>query len=207
MGETLSANTVTLDVTQRKYQGRSLAGNNLRDIVAEWLRLGMQHSGLSQGKLADKAGVSRATVNRLVKKKRDAEQSTIKQLARAMKYPFPELDVAFPDQTPSDVKRDMAGPGRSQERRSVVRESSGNAYSGSEEADAAYLRAALELSRALSLGERDGLPKEALLRLVDLAEKVMVPVHGKRAKEHLDAERRRIQGGDARGGDGSPEGR
>jgi len=109
------------DSNNKRYiaQGQPIpvARKNLRIIVSEWLARGMRHSGLSQTALADKAGVSRATVNRLVQQKQDAEQPTIKRLAKAMKYPFPDFDVAFPDPVDSSAKRyAMVSGGRYDER-------------------------------------------------------------------------------------------
>lgn len=164
----------------------------------------MRQSGLSQTALADKAGVSRATVNRLKHGRQDAEQQTIKRLARAMRYPFPDFDVVFPEAAEGSVKRDSEGPDAPQAGRSVRESGSGYTASGAGEEDAAYLRTALEVSRALSNADQENLPLEAKLRLIDLAEKVMVPVYGKRAKTFLDEERARLRGGEDGGGSGSP---
>lgn len=64
------------------------------------------------------------------------------------------------------------------------------------EEDAAYLRFTLQMTRELSAAEREGATTQVLLRLVDLAEKWMVRIHGPRAKEFLNAERERIQRGE-----------
>lgn len=182
------------NATTRKRNVIPNSRKHLRQIVAEWLKRGMAQSKLSQTALADKAGVSRATVNRLVQQKQDAEEQTIKRLARAMRYDFPDFDVAFSEPDDSSAKRDKTGAGSPPAARSV--RESGNPYSGVEDEDSAYLRFTLQMTRELSAAEREGASQQVLLRLVDLAEKVAVPIHGPRAKAFLDAERQRIQRGD-----------
>jgi predicted transcriptional regulator len=46
---------------------------------------------LTQQELAEKAGISRVTVNRLEQQEMDARFSTVKKLARALKVPPSEL--------------------------------------------------------------------------------------------------------------------
>lgn len=182
----------------RKGSAISPTRKSLRQIVAEWLALGMRQSGLSQTALAEKSGVSRATVNRLAQGRQDAEQPTIQRLARAMKYPFPDLDAVFPGPGESNSKRYNSSGGGSRGLR--VRESS----SGGDDVDAAYLTFALTMTRQLAAAEREGATQQALLRLVDLAEKVAVPIHGLRAKAFLDDERARIRRGETLDGGSTP---
>lgn len=80
----------------------------------------MRQSGLTQTALADKSGVARATVNRLALGRQDAEQATIKRLARAMDFAFPDLDVSFPETDASRVKRYRDRPPGPPDARSVA---------------------------------------------------------------------------------------
>lgn len=85
----------------------------------------MRQSGLTQTALAEKSGVSRATINRLVSGRQEAEQPTIKRLGKAMNFAFPDLDVSFPEPEASRIKRYKAGPGSPGDGPSMVREGQG----------------------------------------------------------------------------------
>ena len=86
-----------------------------------------------------------------------------------------------------------------------VREESAIPYGDVADADAAYLRFTLQMTRELSAAEREGASPPTLLRLVDLAEKVAVPIHGLRAKQFLEGERQRIRRGETLDGGHGPE--
>lgn len=94
-------------------------------------------------------------------------------------------------------------PPESAERGRRIREVASADYGGIND-DAAYLQFALTMARQLAAAEREGASRQALLRLVDLAEKVAVPIHGRRAKTFLDDERARIQRGETLDGGRSP---
>lgn len=164
--------------------------DDLRAITAEWLRAGIKASGLSTEQVAEKAGVAKSTIYRLLGQEVTVEEGTVAALAKVLKRPFPRLEPA--DGSP--IKSDKKGHGSPVAGRGV-REPASEAYGDREDEESAYLRFTLQMTRELSAAEREGASPQVLLRLVDLAEKVAVPIHGPRAKKFLDDERERIRRG------------
>ena len=71
---------------------KTINNKNLRGSVSAWLTAGMQAGELNQSTLAERSGVARETVWRLVHGRTDASEWTLRRLAEAMGGPPPTSD-------------------------------------------------------------------------------------------------------------------
>ncbi len=69
---------------------KSLADKGLREAIGTWLRQAMDGSGLNQTTLAQRSGVARETIWRLLHGRTDASEWTLRRLAEAMGRVVPE---------------------------------------------------------------------------------------------------------------------
>lgn len=78
--------------------------------MATWLRGAMAHGKFeSQGAVAEKAKVSRETVNNLLNQKVDADQATLTKLAEACGVPIPSVEWRFSPQGGPQKPLDVLG--------------------------------------------------------------------------------------------------
>lgn len=70
------------------------AGQLRRRLVSQWLDGVVSDVGLTQEQLADRSGVARPTISRILNERADAEDETLERLARAMGLQADLLPVA-----------------------------------------------------------------------------------------------------------------
>jgi len=176
-----------------------LAVQDLRAIVAGWLRTAMATEGISAEDLAARARLAKSTVYRLLAEEVQPEESTIKALGRALKTPFPRL---APDGE-SPIKSDAVGSAgalgeRPTGRGHLVREPISAQY-GQDELD--WIA---RTSRQLFGPDSVGIPLPVQLKFLEKAEEIGVERHGPQIHAHAVLMRQELLGRHGGSSSGAP---
>lgn len=143
----------------------------LRRIVANWLRQGMALRDVNAVQLATQSGVSRPTISEILNARTDAEDATLERLAQALSIPLPALQ-GVPDLAAGEPAATFAASGADLFEELVRRPD--------------------EFTRRL-MGTRDHVGVKAALAWLDWAEGRIVAAGGSEFRPFLVALRDRVR--------------